>query len=393
MSDLPYYISWQKQNNPKTFDLKKYDGVFFHLESGEKLLDLSSTSYHTSFGGSPDVIVNKVIDALKQNPMACPKGLNNQKLKITNDLLRFMEKSHGKIYYTLSGAESVENAIKIARQVSGKKTIVARHRSYHGATLGALSATGDWRNQGSLTTTEWTLRIPEPYEDPDFSKAKQIIKDYGSEKIAAIIFEPVSAANGVIIPSEEWLKNLQKYCQEQNIFVIYDEVCTGFYRLGTKFAYQRFPGLDPDIVCLGKNISGGVFPFGAVWTSENIASHFQEEVLLCGSTNYAHPGGLGALESVIEILSDNEFVKTIAPLIKTFENGLKKLSKNPNVKEVRQIGLLAAIEFNKTIEWNDFVSNGVYCGVHGNYITLAPPYVISGKELLWGLEQIEKIIN
>lgn len=393
MMELPYYISWQKQGQTKTFQLKKYEGVYFHLESGEKLLDLSSTSYHTSFGGHPDVIINKVIDSLKENPMACPKGLTQQKLNVTNDLLRFMEIGQGKIYYTLSGSESVENAIKMARQITNKKTIIARHRSYHGATLGALSATGDWRNQGSLTPQDWTLRIPEPYDDPDFSKSIEIIEKFGVDKVAAIIFEPVSAANGVIIPSRDWFLNLQTFCKKNNIFIIFDEVCTGFYRLGCKFAYQMYPELDPDMVCLGKNISGGVFPFGAVWTSQKIADYFNNEVLLCGSTNYAHPGGLGALESVIEILSDKEFTDTLPSLIKTFENGLHKIKQNPKVKEIRHKGLLAAIEFDTEVNWQDFINEGVYCGVHGNYITLAPPYVISGKELLDGLLKIEKVIS
>ena len=119
-----------------------------------------------------------------------------------------------------------------SEQITNKKTIIARNRSYHGATLGALSATGDWRNQGSITPHNWTLRIPEPYDDPDFSKSIKLIEEFGIEKIAAIILEPISASNGVIIPPKNWFYNLQKFCKSKNIFIIFDEVCTGFYRLG-----------------------------------------------------------------------------------------------------------------------------------------------------------------
>lgn len=392
MNELPYFVSWQNQSKRKTFDLEKYDGIYFHLSNGSKLLDLSSTSYHTSFGGNPKSIVNHVIERLKIEATACPKAETQYKNDISARLLRFMEKAEGKIYYTLSGSESVENALKIARQITKKTAIVARRRSYHGATLGALSATGDWRNQGSQTPKEWVLRIPEPYEDPDFVKAKKTIEDYGIDKIAAIIIEPISAANGVIIPPEEWIENLHLFCRENSIFIIYDEVCTGFYRTGKKFAYQLSEHASPDMVCLGKNISGGVFPFGAVWTNEKISKYFENETLLCGSTNYAHPGGLAALDSVLNILEDQVFVDSLAPLIRTFHNALDQLNGHPQVKEIRKIGLLAAVELNREIEWKEVIQNGIYCRVHGDYLTLAPPYVFSSKELIEGIQKIHDLL-
>lgn len=393
MSQLPYYITWQNQTNPKVFELNKYDGALFELSNGKKLIDLSSTSYHTSFGGNPKAIVQKVIEGLQSQATACPKALTKDKFEASQKLLNFMQKKEGRIYYTLSGSESIENALKMARQITNKKVIVARRRSYHGATLGALGVTGDWRNQGSIVPDEWTLRIPEPFEDPDFSKSQDIILKFGKEKIAALIIEPVSAANGVIIPSKEWLFNQQKFCKENNILLIYDEVCTGFQRIGTRFAYQRFQGLDPDMICLGKNISGGVFPFGAIWTNQTISDYFHQHTLLCGSTNYAHPGGIAAMEAVIEILEDQVFVDSLEPLTKTFQNALDLIAKHHQVKEVRQIGLLAAVELNSKVEWLQLIDAGVYCGVHGDYLTFAPPYIISGQELLEGFKRIETILD
>lgn len=409
MNQLPYYMTWQAQENHKGFNLDNYDGIHFHLKNGERIQDLTSTSYHTSFGGNPKGIVNRVIDRLSKESYACPKAKTPLKEKVSIELLNFLGRPSGKIYYTLSGSESVENALKMARQIKGVPTIVARKRSYHGATLGAIGASGDWRNQSSLTPNDWTLRIPEPYEDPDFLLGAKIIDQYGPKKVSAIIIEVISGASGVIIPNNEWLKNLQEYALKHNILIIADEVLTGFYRTQEKFAVDLYPFFKPDMICLGKNISGGVFPFGAVWTSNIIADYFNKNKLVCGSTNYAHPGGLAALEAVIEILSDKIFVESISDLNKTFENSIKILSKNPNVLNVRSKGLLAAIDLSTSISWEQFIDNGLYLGVHSayegfdnknntnqnirSYLTLAPPYVTSGKQLITAIEKINQIIS
>lgn len=409
MNQLPYYMTWQAQENHKGFDLDSYDGIHFHLKNGERVQDLTSTSYHTSFGGNPKGIVNRVIDRLSIESYACPKAKTSLKEKVSLELLNYIGRPSGKIYYTLSGSESVENALKMARQIKGVPTIVARKRSYHGATLGAIGASGDWRNQSSLTPHDWTLRIPEPYEDPDFSSAAKIIDQYDPKKVSAIIIEVISGASGVIIPNDEWLRNLQDYAHQHNILIIADEVLTGFNRVQERFAVDLYPFFNPDLICLGKNISGGVFPFGAVWTSNKIADYFNKNKLVCGSTNYAHPGGLAALEAVIEILNDKIFVESISDLNKTFENSLNLLNKNPNVLEIRSKGLLAAIDLSTSISWEHFIDNGLYLGVHSpyegfnkkddthkrisSYLTLAPPYVTSGKQLITAIEKINQIIS
>src|SRR5690606_31748716 len=123
----------------------------------------------------------------------------------------------------------------IARDISKKQIVLARSRSYHGATLGALSVTGDWRNEAHQTVSDWTVRIPEPSEDPDLEKTKAIIEETGAENIAAFCLESITGANGVIIPPQSWWDGINKLAKQYDLFLIIDEVLCGFERTGKPF--------------------------------------------------------------------------------------------------------------------------------------------------------------
>ncbi|MDO9181061.1 MAG: aminotransferase class III-fold pyridoxal phosphate-dependent enzyme, partial [Bacteriovorax sp.] len=300
---LPYYISWSKQSDAATFEIESVDGATVTTTDGLRLIDMTSISYQAHFGHNHPTIIKHIKAQLDSIPMSSPKGIYPGKNQTTLDLLKYMKKENGKIFYTTSGAESVENALKIARDITKKKIVLARKNSYHGATLGALLATGDWRNPAHMTPEGWVVRIPEPNEENALEKTRSIILETGPDKIAAIIIETITGGNGVYAGTIKWWRGLKNLCLEFDILLIMDEVVCGFGRTGKAFGYMHYD-VEPDLICLAKGISGGMIPFGAVWTSPRIANHYENNLLCCGLTNYAHPLGMAAMKGVLEILHE-----------------------------------------------------------------------------------------
>lgn len=390
---LPYYISWSKQNDATTFPILKVDGVYIYTENNRPIIDMSSISYQAHFGHNPPVIIKKIKEQLDTIPMSSPKGDYPHKVETTEKLLSYMGKPDGKIFYTTGGAETIENALKIARDITGKKIVLARQNSYHGATLGALSVTGDWRNPAHQTPTDWVVRIPEPNAKDALTDTRKIIISSGSEHIAAIILETITGGNGVIIPSEEWYDGIQKLCDEFKILLILDEVVCGFHRTGKPFAYQHYPRVRPDMICLAKGITGGMIPFGALWTSEKIAHHYDENILCCGLTNYAHPLGVAALAGVLEIVEDANFQMNLSIIESKFLAELEKLKSLTIVKNIRAKGLLSAVDLNKTVSWKHFFDNGIYLVAQTNRLILAPPLIINEKTIEEGMHKIFDVLK
>jgi taurine--2-oxoglutarate transaminase len=321
--------------------------------------------------------------------MSSPKGIYPHKNKTTLELLQYMEKEDGKIFYTTSGAESVENALKIARDITKKKIILARKNSYHGATLGALSVTGDWRNPAHLTPTDWVVRIPEPYESDALKNTREAIIKTGPENIAAMILETITGGNGVYAGTKEWWLGIRDLCTEFKILLIMDEVVCGFGRTGLPFGYMHY-GVEADLICLAKGITGGMVPFGAVWTTSKIAEYYEENVLCCGLTNYAHPLGLAAMRGVLEIVHDKNFQDNLKRIETIFKSELLKLKSLSIVKDVRVHGLLAA---NKGIEGKKFFQKGLYLVAQANRIILAPPLIMTEPILRKGMDKIYEVLK
>ncbi len=392
--NLPYYISWSKQKNAPVFEIESVDGIKVKTSNGHELIDMSSISYQAHFGHNHPIIIKHIKEQLDTIPMSSPKGIYPHKNQATLDLLAYMKKEDGKIFYTTSGAESVENALKIARDITKKKIVLARKNSYHGATLGALSATGDWRNPAHMTPEGWVVRIPEPRELDSLKKTRDVILKNNPDNIAAIIIETITGGNGVYSATNEWWLGIRSLCDEFNILLIMDEVVCGFERTGAAFGYMHYPqAVNPDLICLAKGISGGMVPFGAVWTSLKIAQYYEENLLCCGLTNYAHPLGLAAMRGVLEIVQNAEFQKNLKLVEKIFKSELEKLKNSILVKEIRVKGMLCAIDLTKTIDNKKFIENGLYLVSQTNRLILAPPLIITKSELEVGIQKIFEVLK
>lgn len=388
----PYYYSWSAQNAAVDFPVEQTENDEFILAGGRRVYDMISTSFQANFGHSNKTIIDRVTQQMLRMPIASPKSTFELKTRVSNRLLKLVDRGPGKIFYTVSGAESVENGLKIARQLTGKKIVLARKKSYHGASLGALSVTGDWRNDPHWTLDEGTVRIPDFDDDPDLAKTRAMIESVGPDQIAAVILETISGTNGMSVPPASWMLGLQTLCRENGILLFMDEVLVGFGRCGPAFAFQDY-GLEPDMVAMSKAISGGYIPFGALWTSEKIAAHYEADVLACGLTNYGHPLGLAAMEAVMDLLVDPEFMANKQALEQTLVEWTEALNQHPQVVETRCRGMMVAVYLNHPApSWQNAFDKGLHLYSKNHLSILAPPYTSTPARLTKALAAFETLI-
>lgn len=394
-----YFLTWNQQVGAVTMAVAGAEGDEFVLENGKRVYDFTSTSFQTSFGHTCEPIRSRIHQQLDAMPIASPKAIFGLKQQVSSDLLDVLdlpqvEGGRGKIFYTVSGSEAVENALKIARHFTGRQIVLARKASYHGASLGAMSVSGDWRSDPHVNFSAGTVRIPEPLDDPLGLATADIIRETGGEKIAAIIVETISGVNGVAIPPLSWWEAIGKLCREHRILLICDEVLSGFGRTGPAFAFQHFD-LHPDLVCMSKGITGGYVPFGAVWVSDRIGEQYNDDVLACGLTNYGHPLGLAALAGVLSLLRDPEFCVKKQTLETRFCGLLGELvEQHQCVKGFRNRGLLAAIDFDRSPPaWQAFLDAGLYVVLRDHMLILAPPFISTSARLAEAFQALSKVVK
>jgi taurine--2-oxoglutarate transaminase len=391
--DRPYYITWTAQQTASTMEVASAVGATLVLADGQRVLDMISTSFQVAFGYSNAPIRDAIQKQLVELPVASPKVVAPWKDRVSHALLSYLKLPDGTLFYTVSGAEAVENALKMARIVTGRKLVLARRKSYHGASMGALSVTGDWRSETPVHAGAATLRIPEPEEDPDLEETRAIIERAGPGQIAAACLETITAMNGVIIPPRSWWQKLSQLLKEYDILLIVDEVSTGFGRTGDAFAFHDY-GLAPDFVCMAKIITGGYIPFGALWTHPRVAAHFQEKILPCGLTSYAHPLGLAAMGAVVDQLTSPDFLQVKGRLEACLSEQLELARKWTQVREIRHKGTLAAIDLqdNLRLTWAAGMAEGLHLAVKDTMIVLAPPYVMTPEQLKDGFTRLRRAL-
>ncbi len=390
--NFPYFFTWTKQKDVTHFHVESVDEISFTTKEYGRVFDLSSISYQASFGLKNNFIADSIIKQLHAFPIASPKATFDLKDRVTKDLLDFCQKKDGKIFYTTGGAESNENALKMARRIRDKKVILSRKVSYHGATLGALSISGDWRRDYNITLDEWTAWIPECHQDPDLIETEKIILEVGPERIAGFFLETIIGGNGVYPAPQKWWDGIKRLCQKYDLLLILDEVLCGFYRTGEPFGYFHYK-LEPDMITFSKAITGGMVPFGAVYVSKSISDFFEEEILSCGLTNYAHPLGLAALDAVLKICKDEQFLKNYKELQEVFSKRVLSFHKKPRVTEVRCTGMLAAIEMEGHPPLQKFLEKGLYLVIHAKRIILAPNFCYTVDQLNEALDLLEDLME
>jgi taurine--2-oxoglutarate transaminase len=407
MSDYPFFFTWTAQHQAKPFELTGGQGAHFTTADGSRWLDLGALSYQVNAGHGH----RRIIDAIKRQAdqlcLASPTAVFPAKVELAEKLLALAGPGYSKVFFTLGGAEANENAIKMARLVTGRHKLMSRYRSYHGASMGALTLTGDWRRPPLEPGIPGVVHVADCYCDRcPFGHTLASCKRECATNVdatmrlegggfAAAIFEPVPGANGVLVPPDDYWPLLRRACDADGALLIADEVLCGFGRLGKTFGHHHWD-VTPDIITCAKGLASGYQPIGAVIVHERVAKHFDERVLACGLTYYAHPTGCAAALETLKVYEDEGMYANAARLGPVLLAELRAVAARTGVKSfVRGLGLLAALEVECTpAQWAAFgkelAARKLSLHLEGKKTTaiIAPPLCIAEADLVAGVRAL-----
>ena len=409
MSEFPFLFTWAAQREIQPVALAGGKGAEFVTQDGETWLDFTSLSYQANLGHGE----TRVIEAIKgQADFLClstPNAIFPAKTELAKKLLALTPAGYGRVFFTNGGAEAVENALKIARIITKRYKTISRYRSYHGATMGAVSVTGDWRRPPVEPGVPGAVHALDCYCDRcPFGQTltscarecathiEQLLALEGPSTVAAVILETIPGANGVLVPPSEYWPMIRSACNAHGTLLIADEVLTGFGRTGKTFAFEHFEVI-PDMIVVAKGLTGGYAPLGALLISDQLAAHFDELVLPCGLTNYAHPLSCAAANAALDVYTQDALFTKAAISEESFLNGLAQLrARFPTfVRYTRGIGLLGALELAATKEqWQKLEGSlqvqklAVHMYPERDTIVLAPPLVITSEQIQQGMSRL-----
>ena len=424
------FWTWSDQSTVNPIAVDRAEGVYFWDVDGKRYLDFNAMTMCSNIGHGNTHVIRAIQEQASTLAYAGPKMATRPRAKLGMMLAEITPGNLNRFLFTLGGADANENAVKIARTFTGKHKILARYRSYHGATYGAIALTGDPRRWAwEPAIMPGVVHFLDPYRyrstfhrlnpgisEEEFSKdylnhLEEIIMLEGPSTLAAILIETVTGTNGVIVPPKGYLKGIRELCNRYGIVMICDEVMSGFGRTGEWFAINHWDVI-PDMITMAKGITSGYAPLGVLAMSEEIANFFNDRVFQGGLTYNGHPISLAAAIANIEVIRNEkvlEHVRNIAPLFSRMMTELKENHKS--VGDVRGIGLFGIIElvrdqksrepmatYNETSPemkalQNYLQSNGVYLYTHWNTILLIPPLIINEDELVEGFHVIDQSLK
>ncbi len=422
------FFSWVPQKNIQNpIVMDHAEGVYFWDKDGKKYLDFSSQYVNMNIGHSHPKVIAAIKEQADQLAFAHPGTATEIRAATAAKLAEITPGDLTKTFFTLSGAEAIENAIKIARMYTGRHKIVTRYRSYHGATIGAATAGGDPRRLPHEPGMSGIVRVHDPYAyrcpfgyapegNPQvyIDHVIQTIEFEGPENVAAILMETVTGFNGVIIPPDSYWPALREYADQHGILLICDEVLAGFGRTGKMFAIEHY-GVVPDIMAMAKGLTCGYIPMGAVIVRQHIADYFETNPFVCGLTFGSHPIGCAAALATMKVYEEENLVENSRIMGDRLAEKLQEMkSKHPSVGDVRSLGLYGVIECVKNREtrepmapWNakphEMAVMGKMAarlrelGLHGlmrwNWVFMSPPLCINEEQLEEGLAIIDDALN
>jgi taurine--2-oxoglutarate transaminase len=419
--------SWSVQGalDPIVFDHGK--GACFWDANGKRYLDFSSQLMNLNTGFQHPKVVKAIQEQAAKCAFCGPGFAYETRSQLVDALRKITPGDLDHFFFTLGGAESNDNAIKIARLYTGKFKILARYRSYHGATFGAITLTGDPRRPPVEPGIPGVIHVFDPYcyrcsfnltyPECGLQCAKnieEVILYENPDTVAGIILETVTGSNGIFVPPPEYMPMVREICNRYGVLMICDEVMSGFGRTGHWFAIQNWD-VTPDIITMAKGLTSGYLPLGAVTLSKRIYDHFQDHMLWCGLTYNAHPLSCGTAVATLEVYEEEGLIERARALGAQLMQELETLKeKHPSVGDVRGIGLFTIIELVKDratreplIPWNAsgpdltlnkevnkrLLAGGVYTFVRWNWIFVVPPLVIKESELNEGLGVMDEVLS
>lgn len=412
---MPFSANKHFKKNPRLISRAK--GMYYYTPSGEQILDGVAGLWCCNAGHNREEIVNAIKNQAEELDFAPAFNMGHPKsFELSSKLTQIAPEGFNHVFFGNSGSEAVESALKIAlsywreKGQDSKKILIGRKRGYHGTNFGGVSVGGIEKNRnqfGKFLPDVYHLSDTHNLEKNAYSKGQpswgaeltneliEYIKENGSENIAAVIVEPVAGSTGVLIPPKNYLNNLKKICVDNNILLIFDEVITGFGRLGKAFASDYFE-ITPDLICVAKGINSGTVPMGAVLVQDEIYNAFMNKDeksidLFHGYTYSAHPLACAAALAALKLYDDENLFERANDLAEYWEDAIHSLKGIRNIIDIRNLGLIGAIELEPmdgkptqrayNVLCEAFNNQKTLLRVTGDIIALSPPLIIEKNQI------------
>jgi taurine---2-oxoglutarate transaminase len=422
------YVTWRRQGGWDPLVVTRAEGSRFWDSTGKEYLDFSSQLIATNLGHGNARVAEAIATQARTLAYAAPGFATEARARLSAALLDVLPKGLGRFFFSTSGTEANEAALKIARAVTRRSKVVARYRSYHGATAGSISVTGELRRRAiePLQKVPGTVFAPDCYcyrcpfglTYPSCHVACADYVDYQLDRegdVAAMIVEPVVGTNGVIVPVPEYLPRIRAITKAHDVLLIADEVMSGWGRVGEWFAVNHWD-VTPDLLTTAKGITGAQIPLGLTATTAAVHDAFRDAYFPHGHTYEAHPltlaPGVAAIEEyrrlglIEKSRADGEYL-----LARLREVGAKHRS----VGEVRGLGLFAAVELVKDRATKEpfnteddkmagrplvvdqvtgaMMKEGVFCVGWVSHLVIAPPLIVTREEIDRGIEVLDRALT
>ncbi len=425
--NLDYTLfSWSKQKGIAPIAVKHAAGVYLYDYDDNKIIDFSSGLMNVNIGHGDQRITQAVVKQMQEVSYVTPSCVTKVRGELGKKLAEICPGDLNKAFFTLCGATSIENAIKLARLYTGRHKILSRYQSYHGASIGAISASGDPRRiavdaQQAPNFVHFDLPYLYRWEYGEENMLKESVAQLermiayeGSGNIAAILLEGESGSSGCLQYPKGYLKAVREICDKNGIILIMDEVMSGFGRTGKWFGFQNHD-IVPDMICMAKGLTCGYLPFGCLMVSDKIAAKYEDAVLALGLTYSAHPVSCAAALATIKIYEDDNLIENAVTMGKYVNEQVELLKqKHLSIGDFRNTGLLGCIELVKNRATKEpmapfnakpdemTVMNkvaaklkelGLYTFVRWSYIFIAPPLCITKEQIDEGLAIISEAIK
>ena len=418
--------SWSVQGKIDPIAVAGGEGRHFWDYDGKRYLDFASQLVNVNIGHQHPKIIAAIKEQADRLCTIGPPMANESRSQLGRLLAEVSPGDLSMSFFTNSGAEANENAIKLARLVTGRQKIVARYRSYHGATQGGIALTGDprrWPNEPGMPGVvrmfdPYTYRCPAGHPDPcpvctGAPHLEEILQYEGPHTVAAVFMETVTGTNGVIPPPDGYLQSIREVCDRHGILLVFDEVMAGFGRTGRWFACENWD-VVPDIVTVAKGINSGYVPLGAMIFRRYIAEQIQDTFFPGGLTYAGHPLACASAVASIEAFREEGVVENAADVGAYLGERLRALAdSHPSIGEVRGLGCFWGVELVKNRDTREMLvpynasgeaaapvtrlskaalERGLYLMTHWNVIMVVPPLTITRDEVDEGIAILDEVL-
>src|SRR5262249_22288448 len=346
-------FEWSAQSKVDPIPVARSSGIYFWTPEGKRFIDFNSQLMCVNIGHGDERVIRAIREQAEVLAYANPFMATESRARLGAKLAEITPGDIDVFFFTNGGAEANENAIKLARLATGRHKILARYRSYHGATAGAMTLTGDPRRWAVEPGLPGVVHVLDPYHglargwdtaEESLAMVEEVIQLEGPQTIAAFIRESVTGTNGVLVPPDGYMQGVRRLCDRHGILMICDEVMAGFGRTGEWFAINHWK-VVPDIITMAKGLTAAYVQLGAVGMRRAIADQFKDKVFSGGLTYNSHPLACAAALAAIQVYEDDRLLdnaRRMGVVMRQLLDDLMK--KHPSVGAARSIGLFGLVE-------------------------------------------------